>query len=203
MKLKFTAITVLIFGLAFSTTAQKNPGPSQPQSGRFLARVAITDESQGHTIRDCILLLPDGRYHREHSEQQPWSFSRTPLHKSQAFETHVFEGQLAPAEIASVAGFINQSDFRALRKPERLRQSTQFLEVLVLRESEPLQSFILSQSADYKPNQHALEPLFAWMNSMRKRKHDVSKAEDDFCRVPEQWRPRIVQRDSTSPAKPQ
>jgi hypothetical protein len=162
--------------------------PAQPsvslEEGELLLRVGILDETNGHTIKECILLLPDGRYHREYEEEQPRSFSRTPLHKSQAWEIHVFEGQLTEPELQVVRDFVNRDSFRALRKPERLKQSTQFLEGLVLRHGELPQLFLLSQAGDYKPNKDALKPLFAWFDSMRKRKHDVSKAEDDSCRIP-------------------
>ena len=71
----------------------------------------------------------------------------------------------------------------------------------MLREGEPPQSFMLSASTDYKPNRTALDPLFKWIDAMKKRKHDVSKNADDQCRIPDQWKPQLVV-PGTAPPQP-
>lgn len=191
---------VMLF--AVLAAAQQPPATplkgSSPQNGRVLLRVGRLSSEGVHEIRNCILLLPDGRYHREHSEELVDSFSRTPPLKSQMYKTYVFEGQLSPEEVKAVADIVNGRDFRRVRSPGQLHQSTEFFEALILREGEQPQSFILSEAADYKPNERALKPLFAWMNAMGKRKHDVSKNEDNLCRIPAEWKSRIQLRDPVS-----
>lgn len=186
LSLLLLAATTLVGQQNTATPQQEQPAAVGPRPARFLLRVARLDMNSGHQINECILLLPGGHYRREYSEEQPTSFSRTPLHKSLAYETHVFEGQLSLEEVAAVNDIISQPDFRAIRSPDRLHLSPGFFQALVMRQGQPKHSFLLSEAADYKPNKRALKPLFDWMRQMTKRKHDVSESEGNACRIPKQ-----------------
>lgn len=49
----------------------------------------------GHEVSDCYLLLPNGRYRREHWEEQP-VVGKSIVNPAERFKTYVFEGQLTP-----------------------------------------------------------------------------------------------------------
>src|SRR5258707_1177090 len=116
-----------MFALAMTILSFTQLGLPVPDKPQRLVRLIRVDQTSGHFINDCILLLPDGHYRREHAEEQPASFSRTPLNKSQAFEVHVFEGQLTPEESAKVRDIVDRSEFRSIHTPERLHMSSEFL----------------------------------------------------------------------------
>ena len=173
-------ILFLSFLATFSTSAQQ-PAATQPtgsNSHDFLFRVQRFDQN----VSDCIVLRPDGHYRREHWVETV-EFTKAIVMPNERFEKHVFEGQLTPEEVDTVRTIIDQPTFRALHSPEKQHMSPESLEGLVLRPGEPKQQFLLSLSADYKPNKAALKPLFAWIRVMERKKHDVSKSEANKCRV--------------------
>jgi hypothetical protein len=203
------AVLTFLFLAAAALVGQQNTGAQQqeqrvaasPRPTRFLLRVARLDVLNGNEHIQCILLLPDGHYRREHSVSKDAEifYSNTPVPKRFAYETHVFEGQLSPEEIAAVNEIISRPDFRAIQTPDRLHVSRDFFETLVLREGQPKHHFLLGEATDYKPNKRALKPMFGWMSQMTKRKHDVSKKDGDACRVPEQVQWSDGERERTPP----
>ena len=172
-------LTVLAFPQANAGQDQSNHAPG---SELFLLRVHKTT-MHGHEVSECYLLLPNGRYRREHWEEQP-VVGKSIVNPAERFKTYVFEGQLTPAEVESVSRFVHTPAFGALRQPAQLRMSSEFLSVAVVEPRKRPHTFMLSASADYKPNRAALDPLFSWMKQMSKRKGDVSQAEANRCRLP-------------------
>ena len=181
----FTVFLALVQAATFAGQDQpKTALPLQNNDKQIAIRVLRTSQTTGHFINDCVAVYPDGHYSREHSEEQPSSFSRTPLQKNQAYEVYVFEGRLTSAELDNIVNIVNGREFKAIRSPEKLHMSSEFLEVSIFRQNEPTQTFKLSEATDYKPNQGSLKPLFAWIKALEKKKHDVSKREGNSCALP-------------------
>lgn len=176
----FTVLAIMIGGVSQQPA---NSAAPTAQGTTQVVRIVRTDSTSGHMINDCLLVLPDGRYHREHSDNDPDSFSRQQV-AGQGNITYVFEGRLTPEEQEHAFEIFDRPQFRAIHSPERLHMSSQFLEVAVWRKGGRPQAFRLSASADYKPNQSGLDPLFDWMKVMAKRKHDVSREPSNSCAVP-------------------
>jgi hypothetical protein len=104
--------------------------------------------------------------------------------EQERFEGYVFEGRLTAEEVDSVRKVVMSPDFQELSEPAQLKIGSEFLSINVFRQSQKAQSLRLSATGDYKKNEAALKPLFDWMKQMEKRKHDVSKAEGNHCKLP-------------------
>ena len=113
--MKYLLSNVLAITMAFTLSGQTQSAPATPAPhGKTSAvRVVRSDATSGHLISDCFLVLPDGRYRREHTDNDPDSFSRMQV-PGQAKMTYVFEGRLAPEEQENALAMFDRAEFRAL-----------------------------------------------------------------------------------------
>jgi hypothetical protein len=180
---KILAVLAFAAVMAAQSTPPETAKPSvaTPVAFRF-ERVSMDSLT---FIKDCYRVLPNGRYRRERSES-PANPSGTPIPRGALDRFYVYDGQLNQAELAEIVSLINSPSVRSLREPEPLRTSFEFMDGIILRPSEPQQSFRLGSSEDYKRNQAAVKPILQWMKRMQARKGDQRKrASSDGCKLPD------------------
>src|SRR3954468_353647 len=110
-RMKYLLLNVLAMTMAATHIPQAQSAAPPPAQGKTKAvRVIRSDATSGHLISDCFLVLPDGRYRREHTDNDPDSFSRMQV-PGQAKVTYVFEGRLTPEEQEHAFALFDRTGF--------------------------------------------------------------------------------------------
>ena len=174
--------------VAQTTPIQASPQSSTPSQFVFRLQQMRSEYLNIPRIQhDCVLVLADGRYHREHRQdrandehalQKPWL---------------VYEGRLSAQELSSLGAMVNSEAFKELSsqplaRNQRVPIRGTILTVLVVRDdgAEP-QSVRLLSKEEIERYQKAITPILDWLKQMQKRKGDKAKDSNyDLCRLPPQ-----------------
>ncbi len=171
-------MVVALIALSFVATAQQ--APSAPDFVVVLIRQDSWSSNTATMVNNCMLVYPDGRFHRE--QTHVGAYARP--------DTRVFEGTIGDKELNALAAIISNPEFRSISGQPRggVVNDLDLLGFVVITRR-GTQSFTFLDSTSRSKYDKALKPLVEWFERQVKKK--VAEAKGTVatgCQLPQQMR---------------
>lgn len=118
----------------------------------------------GGTILDCILIHPDGSFHREHQQMDTAGVNWT----------DIYEGKLSQPQLDGLVAAVDTAEFKTIAATTpmgglRHVKADESLIVNIFRGMSS-QAFALMDSAERKPHEQTVKPLLTWWKAIERQK---------------------------------